>query len=161
MSENSQTVFVCKKCDYNTSRKNDYEKYKMTSKHKNDDMCLPVNIVKTRLCDCGKTYSCKQSLYVHKKKCNGSIPVVVNEKPIDEPTDANMILQLIKQNQDFKDLIVEQNKTILEAMKHNNNTNNSNNTVNSNNKTFNLQVFLNEDCKDAMNITVMTIDKNN
>jgi len=54
----------------------------MTSKHKNVDLCLAVNIVNTRLCDCGNTYSCKQSLYVYKKKCNGTKPAVINEKSL-------------------------------------------------------------------------------
>ena len=62
-----------------------------------------------------------------------------------------LIIEIIKQNQEFKDLLIEQNKTIIELSK-NNTTNNTTNNINSNNKTFNLQVFLNETCKDAMNI---------
>jgi hypothetical protein len=68
---------------------------------------------------------------------------------------------LIKQNQEFKELLIEQNTkmvdtfsvAICEAIKQCSTITNNTNTVNSNNKTFNLQVFLNEDCKDAMNIT--------
>ena len=70
----------------------------------------------------------------------------------------NLVLEVVKsnaelqkQNNEFKELLIEQNKTIIDAIKHTNNT--TNNNVNSHNKTFNLQVFLNEDCKDAMNIT--------
>ena len=63
-----------------------------------------------------------------------------------------MILNVIQQNQEFKDLLLEQNKIIIEMAKNSNTTNNSNNNINSNNKTFNLQFFLNETCKDAMNI---------
>ena len=160
MSEKSQASFMCEKCDYITSRRNDYDKHMTTSKHKNVYQCLPVN-KKSRICECGKTYSCKQTLYVHKKKCNIFEKDINKSQP--ESTDTNIILQLIKQNDNFKNLILDQTKifmeqntkiidTFSEAIKHNSITNNNVNQVNSNNKTFNLQVFLNEDCKDAMNI---------
>jgi hypothetical protein len=67
----------------------------------------------------------------------------------------NVILELVKQNQEFKQLLLEQNKTMMEVAKNsqgNNNTINTINNSNSNNKTFNLQFFLNETCKDAMNM---------
>jgi hypothetical protein len=79
----------------------------------------------------------------------------------DNLSDSNLIVQLIKQNQEFKELLIEQNTkmvdtfsvAICEAIKQCSTITNNTNTVNSNNnKTFNLQVFLNEDCKDAMNI---------
>jgi hypothetical protein len=72
-----------------------------------------------------------------------------------------LILELVKQNQEFKDLLIlqsnqmmEQNKTMIEVAKNSqvNNTINNTNTNNSHNKTFNLQFFLNETCKDAMNM---------
>ena len=63
-----------------------------------------------------------------------------------------MIFTLVTQNKDMQGLIFEQNKTIVELSK-NGNTSNSHNHTNSHNKTFNLQFFLNETCKDAMNIT--------
>jgi hypothetical protein len=61
-------------------------------------------------------------------------------------------LNIIQQNQEFKDLLLEQNKIMMEMSKNNNTTNINNSMTNSNNKTFNLHVFLNETCKDAMNI---------
>jgi hypothetical protein len=81
-----------------------------------------------------------------------------NPKTSSEDMQMTLILELVKQNQEFKDLILqqsnqmlEQNKTIIEVAKnsHNNTINNNNN---SHNKTFNLNVFLNETCKDAMNM---------
>jgi hypothetical protein len=77
-----------------------------------------------------------------------------------------LILELVKQHQDFKDLMIEQSKQITELMKLNGNTTNntinniSNSNNNNNNKTFNLQVFLNETCKNAMNLSdfIETID---
>jgi hypothetical protein len=66
-----------------------------------------------------------------------------------------LVLSILKQNNDFQELIIEQNKTILELSKNNqiNNSHNTTTTNNSHNKSFNLQFFLNETCKDAMNIT--------
>jgi len=89
-----------------------------------------------------------------KKKCvNSKYEETENEniKKIPE-LSAELVLCILKQNNDFQELIWEQNKTILELSK-NNQINNSHNTNNSHNKSFNLQFFLNETCKDAMNIT--------
>jgi hypothetical protein len=80
-------------------------------------------------------------------------PVKKNISPIDN----NIIISLITQNQEFKDLIIEQNKHIIELSKDKsisnslNNINNSHNTTNNNNH-FNLQLFLNERCKNALNM---------
>jgi hypothetical protein len=81
---------------------------------------------------------------------------------VDDHMQMNIILELVKQNQEFKDLLIqqsnqmmEQNKTIIEVAKNgqvNNTINQTNSNNNSNNKTFNLQFFLNETCKDAMNM---------
>ena len=68
-----------------------------------------------------------------------------------QPLDMNLVMQLLKQNDEFKSLMIEQNDKLIEAYK-NNTTNINNGSINSHNKTFNLNVFLNEQCKDAMNI---------
>ena len=106
--------------------------------------------------NCNKQYKERTGLWKHKKIC------AIIEKPTNQDNMLNVILEVVKQNQEFKELMVEQNKTfidqnnelqnqIIELCKNNNNI--TNNNVNSHNKTFNLQVFLNEDCKDAMNVT--------
>jgi hypothetical protein len=79
----------------------------------------------------------------------------VNESEPDELNEqqnesVDLIKYLMKENSEFKQMIIEQNKQMIEISKNNSITNNGN--INSNNKTFNLQVFLNETCKDAMNI---------
>ena len=86
-------------------------------------------------------------MYRHQTKCN-----------IKDALSQDIVVELLKQNQDFKQLIIDQNSKLEEQNSKiltllENNPGISNNIVNSNNKTFNLQVFLNEDCKDAMNIT--------
>jgi hypothetical protein len=103
------------------------------------------------VCDCGKIYSCKQSLYTHKKKCKTPLETETTQT-VDKPTDSTLIVELLKQNQEFKELLLEQHNKLIEVYKNNSNTNITNN-VNSHNKTFNMNVFLNEHCKDAMNIS--------
>jgi hypothetical protein len=161
--------FCCECCDYSTSKKTDYTKHLSTDKHKKrqNGSDLVVNDseksqkVAQYKCECGKIYKYDSGYYRHKKKC-----IIQNEESIDNQntntnidiTDSNIIVQLIKQNDDFKNLLIEQSKTLIEQNKticelsKNSTTTNSNNNTNSHNKTFNLQFFLNETCKDAMNI---------
>jgi uncharacterized protein YxeA len=91
---------------------------------------------------CKKTYKDNSGLWRHKKKCKGE------EKKEEEPKkDNDLVLLLLKENQDFKQMLLEQNKQLIEL------TSKTNTTINNNNcNNFNLNVFLNEKCKDAMNI---------
>jgi len=153
--------YNCDKCNFKTDNKTDYNRHNLTSKHinnkfliKNDNEKTPLNL--TFLCSCGKEYKYQSGLCGHKKKCFKKIEEsqqVIIEEPENNITP-ELIIEIIKQNQDFKNLLLEQNKTMIELSKNNTNINNTVNNVNnnSNNKTFNLQVFLNETCKDAMNI---------
>jgi hypothetical protein len=167
--------FVCKKCDVACSSQWLFDRHSRTNKHKNVDNLLtePYNSVhKSIECICGKTYNHRQSLSLHKKKClminqPDEIPSHPSPPPPPPPSHSstedmqmNIILELVKQNQEFKDMLIqqsaqmmEQNKTMMEVAK-NSNVNNtiSNSNNNSNNKTFNLNFFLNETCKDAMNM---------
>jgi hypothetical protein len=156
----SSSFFECSHCDYTTVRQSQYDRHMLTSKHKRItlDNESDNDLVQNHFqCQCGKTYNYLSGLCKHKKKCK-STEETETYQALDKPTDADLIVQLIKQNQEFKELLIEQNTklvdTFSEAIKNNNITNNNTiNNVNSHNKTFNLQVFLNEDCKDAMNIT--------
>ena len=150
--------FICEKCDFKCCKLSNYNTHILTRKHK-----LLTNIDKENaknaekfVCICGKEYNHRQSLSIHKKKCFQKEEKMEEEdqNKIIIETENNispeLIIEIIKQNQEFKDLLLEQNKTIIELSKNNSTTNHTN--INSNNKTFNLQVFLNETCKDAMNI---------
>ena len=90
---------------------------------------------------CNKQYMSRNGLWKHKKTCN-IIPIENN----NEPTEKELIMMLLKQNAQ----LIEQNAELVK----NGTTNQShnNNHTNSHNKSFNLQFFLNETCKDAMNI---------
>jgi len=145
-SKKSQKVasfYCCQKCDYSTCKKNDYSKHLSTDKHKkatngskmvvNDSEKSPKVAFYT--CDCGKLYKYDSGYYRHKKVCD----VTILPKK-DESSEKELIMMLVKQNTELLE--------VIKSGTHN--TNNSHN--NSNNKTFNLQFFLNETCKDAMNI---------
>jgi hypothetical protein len=160
----SQKIY-CFFCDYSTSKQNDYSKHVLTPKHiknENDSKMVGLNgekspkKMKAYKCDCGNIYKFDSGYYRHKKKCpfmNCNDTNEANEIIDKEPEiNSDLILNIIQQNQEFKDLLLEQNKIIMEMSKNNNTTNINNLNNNSHNKTFNLQVFLNETCKDAMNI---------
>ena len=153
-TQKNSKKFNCDCCYFNCSNKNDYNRHILTRKHKmltNVDIKNVKNSSKFN-CDCGKEYNHRQSLSIHKKKCN-FIKENINEesktdKNIDtdiniDVSDKNLILTLIQQNNELQ-------KQMLEVIKNGTNVNNTN--INSHNKTFNLQLFLNETCKDAMNI---------
>ena len=159
-------IFNCFNCDYTTCNKKDYNKHVLTIKH-TKHLNATLDEHKNPLmynCDCEKSYKHISSLYKHKKICNyKEESIILNEKieinniqpemnniqPEINNITSELILNIIQQNQEFKDLLIEQNKIIIEISKNNNTTNINNN---SHNKTFNLQVFLNETCKNAMNI---------
>lgn len=152
--------YCCQNCDYTSSSKKDYKKHLLTLKHKlvttNDTNVLLSQ--KKYECQCGKKYAHRQGVYSHKKHCTFINQPAVHESelPVENNTldlvaTPEMILNIIQQNQEFKNLLVEQSKYLVEISKKENATNYI--TNNSNNKTFNLQVFLNETCKNAMNIT--------
>jgi hypothetical protein len=116
-----------------------------------------TNVVNNFACECGRKYTHHSGLWRHKQKCNLQI-VAYDEQQLTINTNTNMIsedvvMELIKDNKELKQIILEQNKTINCLAKNTTVTNN--NTINQNNShntTFNLQLFLNEQCKDAINI---------
>jgi len=159
--------YTCEKCDYNTSKHFDYTKHLSTLKHKTqllgDISCEKVACVYE--CNCGKKYNHASSLWNHKQKClqistTIETPIPTSPHSSSDDMQTSLILELVKQNQEFKNLLIqqsaqmmEQNKTMIEVAKNSNVNNNTiNNHSNSHNKTFNLQFFLNETCKDAMNM---------
>ena len=201
----SSNKYVCKICDYSTSRKNNIDKHLLTSKH--STLCTKIIIdnessnkvaksSNTHKCLCGKIYIHRSGLCRHKTKCisppnniNMSIHEIDNkepdiiennnelhhnsnmileilkqsqefkemilERPVSADTNDSLIIELLKQNQDFKNLMIEQNKYMMEQSKQMMElAKNAGNNTNCNNTTkFNMQIFLNETCKDAMNIT--------
>ena len=164
--------FACVQCHFITSNKCDFSRHLLRAKHlKNcekltnltDSTQNPPQKTQEHICEnCEKVYKSRVGLWSHKKKCMSSLEKD-KEAGQDSPLTQSIVVELIKQNQsimmenkEFKELIIEQNKQLLEFAKKpssitNNNTNiNNKNTMNNH---FNLNLFLNETCKDAMNLT--------
>ena len=162
-TQKNSSKFECITCDFNCSNKNDYNRHILTRKHKiltNVDTENFETVSKFE-CECGKEYNHRQSLSIHKKKCNYETNnQVINNTDYDIKILTNMVLEVVKQNQELMVQNTEtqkQNKELtnklFEICKNGTHNSNSHNTTNnSHNKSFNLQFFLNETCKDAMNI---------
>ena len=161
--ENAIT-FLCETCNFKCCKQSDYNRHSITSKHKR--LTMPnhktPDDATAYSCECGKTYIHKSSLCKHKNKCSFNNKTerteMKAENPIVNSTEnkERLFLELISKNNDLMEMLHEQSKTILEQNKTINEMipkmGNTTNTTNNNNQ-FNLQVFLNEDCKDALNFS--------
>jgi hypothetical protein len=148
--------FRCEICDFTCCKAGDWNRHILTSKHKKltlgDTLGDNLNIVnpKKYICStCNKCYNSRNGLWKHNKICK--IEYVI-EEPVKKDLSPEFTPELIKL---ITELVKGQNgiqESIVELCK-NGSINNSHNTSNSHNKTFNLNMFLNETCKNAMNIT--------
>jgi hypothetical protein len=152
--------FSCEKCNYMCCNKFDFSRHLGTRKHlETNNANEKTQKNASYICEtCDKEYKHHSSLCKHKKNCNPENTCDSDKIDLNS-LDMNLVMQLLKQNDEFKSLMVEQNNKMMETFQEtmqevckNGINNNSNNSINSHNKTFNLQVFLNEQCKDAMNI---------
>ena len=177
--------YECTKCDYKCSKKNDYNKHCLTKKH-NAIFCSENAISNAFTCHCGNVYKHSSSYYRHNKDCrvhqsdslNNS-----NHNANSSQVDMTLVIELLKQNQEFKDLMIEQTKQLSEQQQHNQmlfeqqqhqnkilieqqhqqtsklldavkDGKIGNTTIhNTNNNKFNLNFFLNETCKDAITMS--------
>jgi len=144
---NNLNNFSCENCKYFTNNKKDYKKHLLTKKHLSYNQFNNNSEMKFYSCNCGKTYSYNSSLYNHKKKCQYNQNQLVEKKTnYDE-----IITTLINENNELRKTLIEQTKIISDVIPKIGNTINSNNTINNVNK-FNINVFLNEQCKDAISM---------
>ena len=144
ITENTQKNslnFECINCNFKTCKKNDYKRHLLTDKHKrlqNNDKSGVEN--KKYICECGREYKYRQGLYNHRKTCKGEkkeTAIIENEENIDYKS---MFLEMINENKELRKQISELIPKV-------------GNTINSNNKQkFNINVFLNEKCKDAISM---------
>jgi hypothetical protein len=155
-TQKSSEKFRCEICDYVTSRRSQYDRHILTDKHQilQNPTSIKFHTKEKYCCLCGKSYKHSSSLYAHKKHCE-LINSNTNTTSLSSQITPELILTVLEQNKELTNLVVEQNKTIMELAKNGqgNTIISNNNNINSHNKTFNLQFFLNETCKDAMNIT--------
>jgi len=170
--EKNEEIWECKKCNFICCYESDFNRHKMTAKHKR----LTLADAKKRekrvdinnpnqsefICDCGKKYKHRQSLHKHQQKCK----YIKEEKDVKE--EAHMQENAIEKtdNTDYKELFFEsmkQTNTLMEKLTERDKqmsdiipligNNNNNNTTNNTTNNFNLNFFLNNDCKDALNLT--------
>ena len=148
--------FHCNFCDFLCSKKSDFDRHVNTAKHKirtNTNDFTPKNAAPDYVCDCGKSYKHASSLWNHKKKCilDKNDPPSIVDSTINISThqitdtqgsdDKNIVIKLLEQNNELQ-------KQVMDLLH-----NGTQHITNNNHKTFNLNVFLNEKCKNAMNIT--------
>ena len=151
-----KSCFSCETCHFITGNKKDYDRHIVTRKHlegvkwyQNDNNF--THFTPKHICECGKTYTYISGLSRHKKICKMPFFCQENDSHNDVKSLTNLVLDVVKQTHEITHHNQELQKQLLEICK--NGTNNiSNSQINSNNKTFNLNIFLNETCKDAMNI---------
>ena len=165
MPKNAEKI-ICKECNFECFKQSNYNKHLLTAKHKRMTMDygkMPKNAKPNDyICECGKIYKYRQGLHKHKTGCvliNNSI--VVSQASDKNQEEKPSMIEIITQNKELMNLLIAKNnqtdeliqqnremqKTMLEMVPRigNNNT--------TNNNQFNLQVFLNEDCKDAINFS--------
>ena len=153
-------LFYCVKCDYKCIKKSNFEKHLATVKHKkqllddqimtNDDQKVAKVAQPLFTCECGKKYKYKQGLSVHKKNCKFFLDEQSDNSNNKLTLSNDVVLKLLNDNQELKNIIVQQQTQISELIPKVGN--NNNNTINNNQK-FNINVFLNEQCKDAINLS--------
>ena len=165
--------FSCEICDFSCSKKGDWDRHILTSKHinkvdmiQNDTSKHIKNIENTEtnennetaensreyICECGNKYKHHSGLWRHKVKgiCVFTKEDFSEKEKKNQLTDKDLIMMLIKENSELKTMMMEQQSMMMKVIETG--TNNTTNNNNSHNKTFNLNLFLNETCKDAMNI---------
>ena len=152
----SSEIFHCELCDYSSSRFSQYQRHISTQKHKKceNETFLKQNETKKDekfQCECGIICNSRTTLWRHKQKCSIHNPSLFNDDD-----DKNNELGLT--DKEIISALLQQNEKLFKIIENGVSTNTPCNIVNNNlnnvgNKTFNLNVFLNETCKDAFNIT--------
>jgi len=156
---NKVDFFSCEPCGFKCYKESEFNRHIATPKHAKfttvyKKNAVPENALK---CKCSKTYTTRMGLWKHKKKCpiaNSKTNDVTSSelKDIHNMDKDYLILKLLKDNEEIREIL----KDILPKIGNNNTIINNNNTTNNNNNMtnhFNLNVFLNEHCKDALNIS--------
>jgi hypothetical protein len=144
----------CELCNFKCSKQSEWDRHVITRKHQNrtnENIIHSKNAIKFTCGYCNKNYNARNSLWYHQKKCKQNITQDdTTNKDEDFVFDKEFVMTILKQNKE----VIQQNSELKNMMMEfiKTGTHNTTNT-NSHNKSFNLNFFLNETCKDAMNIT--------
>lgn len=159
-----QNTYYCKCCNFNSKNKTDFSRHEKTSKHISLSSNISTNLINNTpqqspstpaayICtNCNKEYKNRSGLWKHSQQCESTTKTDITETspsppqpPTQNATVSNeMIMCLIQQNKELQ-------STLIELAKEARTVNNTNNNTTTNNQ-FNLNVFLNEDCKNALNL---------
>jgi len=157
--------YVCHKCNFKCSKKSNWRQHLTTRKHNLDnldnkmDKKTAIVVEKEKpgfVCSCGKEFKYQSGLCKHKKKCahNGEPEKTMEEKEevvvAHEKNDSSILQELISQNKELRNMIIDQHKQHEETIKEI--IPKIGNTIN-NNQQYTIQMFLNEKCKNALNIS--------
>jgi hypothetical protein len=152
--------YFCEKCNYKCYRQSEFNRHLLTAKHKRNQMELikSPKITKQYSCNCGKIYKVASGLWKHKQKCIQNINFIAVQENHEEKKS---LMDIITQNKEIMDMLIVQNEELRKQNKEQSDTikelipkiGNNNITNTTNNNQFNLNVFLNEDCKDAINFS--------
>ncbi len=167
LGQKSHENFCCEKCNFNTSHKSKYDRHILTRKHKMLTNPDEKSHEPFFVCECGKKYKHRQSLSVHKKKCtfnNDNNQIIEYNQDVtsnDNKELKGLVCKLITENNEIKNTIIKEHNELIKENKElraqvselipkvgNNNTTNN---IQNNNK-LSINVFLNEKCKDAINM---------
>ena len=146
--------YQCIPCDFKCSKKYNFIRHMTTDKHYTVSTGMKLEGAKEKkehteyICVCKKKYNTQSGLWKHKQKCSQQIIGDISPLALDKET----IIMILQQNNEFKALLIDQNNKMMELAKNINNNSITVNTTNNNNQSFNMNVFLNEQCKDALNI---------
>ena len=151
-TQKNTVKFVCNKCDFECYSKGDWNRHILRPKHIAQSEMIQNDTLISYNCECGNKYKHNSGLWRHRKTCNfelnktpDNIESDISQQSTVPQIDPNVLLEIIKQNQELQ-------KQMFEFMKNAQNVTISNTNCNNNNNTFNLNMFLNEKCKDAINI---------
>jgi hypothetical protein len=169
-SQKKPEKYICTICDYSTSKCGNYNAHLHTAKHHLLTTTNKKQAEKLLCLYCNKQYQSRPGLWAHKKKCvfkneyhenNTHSECIIGNETVKSEFNASIVMEIIKENQEFKNLLVLQQQQMMELQnqiieitketKISNNTNT--NITNTNNTQFNIQLFLNETCKNAINFT--------
>tara|TARA_B100001093_G_C26729057_1_gene971352 strand:+ start:132 stop:1016 length:885 start_codon:yes stop_codon:yes gene_type:complete len=154
LSQKVAKKFICYYCDYETFKKSDFNKHLLTAKHKNNEN---GNILETKKsqksqtlnlhdfsCNyCSKIFSSRSGLYKHKIKCKKTNNLLEN----DDVSSGDLVIKLLDDNKEMRKIMIKQQEQLSELIPQIGSNNN-----NTTNNKLNINVFLNEQCKDALNM---------
>lgn len=147
--------FECYVCNFKCGKSSNWAVHLSTKKHKSL-ISIDEHSITMFSCECGNKYKHMSSLCKHKKKCNYEVAQDKERAVVEPNVSSDLFIKFMQQNKEMQNFFIEQNKElqnkVLELSKTQNVTNIQNNNIQNINN-FNLNVFLNEQCKDAINIT--------